>query len=209
MSRRHDAIQTVMMRHEFYRDRFRWMLYALVAQSVALIIAGYSVYYLLNDRPEPRYFATRSDGGLIRLTPLHEPMLTQSAILTWAGKAATDAFTFDFVNFRQQLQNAAQAFTPDGWRSFLKALEDSRNLEAVRQKKLIVNAALQGAPVMLTEGVVNGVYSWRIEMPIVVAYRSANEVQRQNLLGNMTVSRVPTLEFPEGVGITQFVARPN
>ncbi len=136
-------------------------------------------------------------------------MLTQSAILTWAGKAATDAFTFDFVNFRQQLQNAAQAFTPDGWRSFLKALEDSRNLEAVRQKKLIVNAALQGAPVMLTEGVVNGVYSWRIEMPIVVAYRSANEVQRQNLLVNMTVSRVPTLEFPEGVGITQFVARPN
>ena len=74
MSRRHDAIQTVMMRHEFYRDRFRWMLYALVAQSVALIIAGYSVYYLLNDRPEPRYFATRSDGGLIRLTPL--PVIT-------------------------------------------------------------------------------------------------------------------------------------
>ena len=48
MSRRHDAIQTVMMRHEFYRDRFRWMLYALAAQSVALIIAGYSV----NELPD-------------------------------------------------------------------------------------------------------------------------------------------------------------
>jgi intracellular multiplication protein IcmL len=209
MSRRHDAIQTVLMRNDFYRDRYRWMLYALLGQSVALIISGYTIYYLANDRPEPRYFATRADGGLIRLIPLNEPMLTQSAILTWAGKAATDAFTFDFVNFRQQLQEAAQAFTPDGWRTFLKALEDSRNLEAVRERKLVVNAALQGAPVILTEGVVNGVYSWRIEMPIVVAYRSANNTQRQNLIVNMTVSRVPTLEFPEGVGVTQFVARPN
>ena len=209
MSRRQDAIQTVMMRHEFYRDRFRWMLYGIVGLAISNILSAYTIYYLVNDRPEPRYFATRADGGLIRLVPLNEPMLTQSAILTWAGKAATDAFTFDFVNFRQQLQEAAQAFTPDGWRSFLQALEDSRNLEAVREKKLIVNAALQGAPVILTEGVVNGVYSWRIEMPIVVAYRSANEVQRQNLVVNMTVSRVPTLEFPEGVGITQFVARPN
>ncbi|MEO0394159.1 MAG: type IVB secretion system apparatus protein IcmL/DotI [Pseudomonadota bacterium] len=209
MSRRQDAVQTVMMRHEFYRDRFRWMLYALVAMSIGNIFAAYTIYYLANDRPEPRYFATRTDGALIRLVPLNEPMLTQSAILSWAGKASTDAFTFDFVNFRQQLQEAAQAFTPDGWRSFLQALEDSRNLDAVRSRKLIVNAALQGAPVILTEGVVNGVYSWRIEMPIVVAYRSANEVQRQNLLVNMTVSRVPTLEFPEGVGITQFVARPN
>ena len=209
MSRRQDAIQTVMMRHEFYRDRFRWMLYGIVGLAISNILSAYTIYYLVNDRPEPRYFATRADGGLIRLVPLNEPMLTQSAILTWAGKAATDAFTFDFVNFRQQLQEAAQAFTPDGWRSFLQALEDSRNLDAVRARKLIVNAALQGAPVILTEGVVNGVYSWRIEMPIVVAYRSANEVQRQNLLVNMTVSRVPTLEFPEGVGITQFVARPN
>ncbi|MBV6632838.1 MAG: type IVB secretion system apparatus protein IcmL/DotI [Alphaproteobacteria bacterium] len=209
MSRRHDAIQTVMMRHEFYRDRFRWMLYAMLAQSVALVIAGYTIYYLANDRPSPEYFATTQDGRLIKMVPRSEPMLTQSAILTWAGKAATDSFTFDFVNFREQLQEAANAFTPDGWRSFLKALEDSRNLEAVRERKLIVNAALQGAPVILTEGVVNGVYSWRIEMPIVVAYRSATDVQRQNLLVNMTVSRVPTLEFPEGVGITQFVARPN
>lgn len=209
MSRRYDAVQTILSRNEFYRDRYRWMLFALVAQSVALIIACYSAYFFASRQPEPRYFATRADGGLIRLIPLNEPMLTQSAILTWAGKAATDAFTFDFVNFRQQLQEAAQAFTPEGWKSFLKALEDSRNLEAVRVKKLVVNAALQGAPVILTEGVVNGVYSWRIEMPIVVAYRSANSTQRQNLLVNMTVSRVPTLEFPEGVGITQFVARPN
>ncbi|MEM6903052.1 MAG: type IVB secretion system apparatus protein IcmL/DotI, partial [Pseudomonadota bacterium] len=176
---------------------------------IALVFSGYTIYYLANDRPSPEYFATTQDGRLIKMVPRSEPMLTQSAILTWAGKASTDAFTFDFVNFREQLQEAAVAFTPDGWRSFLKALEDSRNLEAVRERKLIVNAALQGAPVILTEGVVNGVYSWRIEMPIVVAYRSATDVQRQNLLVNMTVSRVPTLEYPEGVGITQFVARPN
>jgi len=209
MSRRHDAIQSVLSRYEFYRDRYRWVVYALLAQSIAMIIAVVTINYLARQDPEPRYFATRSDGALIRLIPLKEPMLTRSAVLSWAGRAATSAFTFDFVNFRQQFQDAAQAFTPEGWRSFLKALEDSRNLEAVKERKLVVTAALQGAPVLLTEGVVNGRYQWRIEMPIVVAYQSGSDSQRQSLLVVVTVSRVPVLEFPEGIGITQFVGRPN
>lgn len=209
MSRRQDVIQSVLNRHEFYRDRYRFMLYGILAQTVALILAVSAVYFLIQDRPEPRYFATRADGGLIRLIPLNEPMLTQEAILTWSHTAATKAFSFDFVGYRAQLQDAAQAFTPEGWRTFLKALEDSRNLEAVRERKLVVTSALQGAPVILAEGLVNGVYSWQIEMPIVVAYRSSNETQRQNLLITMTVARVPTLEYPEGIGITQFVARPR
>lgn len=209
MSRRHDAIQNILSRYEFYRDRYRWVVYALLAQSLAMVIAVITISYLARKEPEPRYFATRADGALIRLIPLREPMLTRSAVLSWAGRAATGAFTFDFVNFRQQLQDAAQAFTPEGWRSFLKALEDSRNLEAVKERKLVVTAALQGAPVLLTEGVVNGRYQWRIEMPIVVAYQSGSDSQRQSMLVVLTVSRVPVLEFPEGIGITQFVGRPN
>lgn len=209
MSRRHDAIQNILARYEFYRDRYRWVLYILLAQTVAMIISLTTISYLAKRNPEPRYFATRADGALIRLVPLKEPMLTRSAVLSWAGRAATAAFTFDFVNFRQQLQDASQAFTADGWRTFLKALEDSRNLLAVKERKLVVTAALQGAPVLLTEGAVNGKYQWRIEMPVVVAYQSGSDSQRQSLLVVMTVARVPQLEFPEGIGITQFVARPN
>lgn len=201
-------VKVLTDRVEYHSDHNNWLIYTLIAQGTAFAACVLVIIALLTENPEPRYFPSRADGGMTRLIPLNEPMLAPSSVLSWAGQAATEAFSFDYVSYRGQLEEAAVNFTPEGWRSFLKALEDSRNIDLVIQRKLIVTAKLSGAPVILTEGVVNGVYAWRVELPILIETFAPNDnINGQSISVSMTISRVPVLEYPNGIAITQFVAQ--
>ncbi|MCK1862760.1 DotI/IcmL/TraM family protein, partial [Legionella pneumophila] len=44
----------------------------------------------------------------------------------------------------------------------------------------------------------NGRYSWRVQMPILVTYQSASEFTQQNNVVTMLITRVSTLNSPRG-----------
>uniref|UniRef100_UPI00064188B2 DotI n=1 Tax=Legionella pneumophila TaxID=446 RepID=UPI00064188B2 len=135
-------------------------------------------------------------------------MQSDSAVLQWANQAAIAAFTYNFVNYRDELQASSGFFTAEGWDQFLGALEQSNNLDAVKAKKLVVSAVATRAPIILQKGVLNGRYSWRVQMPILVTYQSASEFTQQNNVVTMLITRVSTLNSPRGIGISQFVVGP-
>ena len=140
---------------------------------------------------------------------LNEPNQSDSAVLQWANQAAVAAFTYNFVNYRTELQASSGFFTSEGWTQFLTALEDSNNLDAVRAKKLIVSAVATSAPIILQKGVLNGRYSWRVQMPMLVTYQSASEFSQQRNVVTLLISRISTLNSPRGIGIAQFVVGPE
>lgn len=130
------------------------------------------------------------------------------AVLVWANEAAVTAFTYNFVNYRKDLQAASQFFTPDGWKQFKTALKESNNLEAVKVKRLIVSAVAVRAPIVLQKGLLNGVYSWRVQIPILVTYQSSTEFTQQNNIVTMLIVRQPAVNAPQGIGISQFIVGP-
>src|SRR4029079_19397823 len=95
---------------------------------LANLIMGGTLGYLLTHPPMPRYFATSINGRITPLYPLLEPNQSDSAVLQWANQAAIAAFSYNFVNYRTELQAASGFFTADGWTQFLSALENSNNL---------------------------------------------------------------------------------
>lgn len=202
------ALELVMLRNNFYRDNFRrLMIFCLLLILIIAVLFG-AIYYLETNKPAPQYFATTHDGKLIKLVPLNQPNLTTNALLQWAVEAASAAYTFNFVNYRKALQDARIYFTKLGYQNFLKALTDSRNLEAVRTKKLVVSAVPTGAPVVLREGVTStGYYAWQVQFPMLLTYQSASDVINQNIVITMLITRVPTLESEKGIGIASFVVR--
>lgn len=203
-----DALTKVVLRNEYYRDGYRKTAVMLVGSLFAnLLLCGLITYYFTHP-PAPRYFATSIDGRITPLFPLNEPNQADSAILQWANQAAIAAFTYNFVNWREELQASSGFFTADGWMQFLEALQQSNNLEAVKAKKLIVSAVATRAPVILQKGILNGVYAWRVQMPILVTYQSASEFTQENNVVTMLVMRVSTLNSPRGIGIEQFVVGP-
>lgn len=203
-----DALTMVALRNNFYKDGQRKIMTALMISMAVNFILALLWVYLLTHPPAPKYFATSINGRITPLFPLNEPNQSDSAVLQWANQAAIAAFTYNFVNYRDELQAASGFFTPDGWNQFLGALAQSNNIDAVKAKKLVVSAVATRAPIILQKGLLTGIYSWRVQMPILVTYQSASEFTQQNNVVTMLITRVSTLNSPRGIGISQFVVAP-
>jgi intracellular multiplication protein IcmL len=203
-----DALAVVKLRNQFYKDSQRKVVFALLVALFLNFVLGSMLAYIITHPPEPRYFATTISGRITPLFPLNEPNQSDSAVLQWANQAAIAAFTYNFVNYRDELQASSGFFTAEGWDQFLGALQQSNNLDAVKAKKLVVSAVATRAPIILQKGVLNGSYSWRVQMPILVTYQSASEFTQQNNVVTMLITRVSTLNSPRGIGIAQFVVGP-
>jgi intracellular multiplication protein IcmL len=199
-----DTLQTVRLRNNFYRDSYRRVLTALLIMVIVNIILGIAVLTMVRDKPTPTYFATTNDGKIIRIYPLSAPVVTTAELLQWATVAATTANTYNFVNYRKELQDASEYFTAQGWREYQDALRSSRNLETVVNRKLTVSAVATGAPVVLDQGVVGGRYKWKVQLPILVTYESANTKISQASEVTMLITRVSTLGTPKGIAIDAF-----
>lgn len=207
------GLEQIVLRNHFYRDNYRrLMLLCLGLMGLAVTLA-YWVLYERTHKPLPEYFATTYDGKLIALAPLSQPYLSNNALLQWATEAAHQAYTFNFVNYRRALQDTRLHFTKQGYQYFLKALQDSGNLDAVVNRKLVVSATPTSAPVMLRQGVVQnadvpgGVYSWTVEMHMNLDYSSSTEQFTQKIILIMIITRTSILDSPDGVGIASFVVR--
>lgn len=203
-----DALELVTLRNNFYRDNYRRLVMALlILLAINAALVGV-VIYQFSSRPEPRYFATSADGKITPIYALDVPMVSASALLSWANQAAVAAFSYNFANYRQALQDASEYFTPEGWKDFQAALESSNNLNAVISKKLVVSAVPTGAPVIIDQGVIYGRYSWKVQMPLLVNFQSASTNFQTPLLVTLLITRVSTLYVPKGIAIAQYIAAP-
>lgn len=196
----------VTARNTFYRDSYRKVLIALNMAILSLIVLIASVIYVINHPPQPKYFATYADGKLVPLIPLNMPNVSQAALLQWANTAVVSVNSYDFFNYRDQLQKASEYFTPDGWQAYLNELKSSRNLNAVIEKKLVVSAVATRAPNIVRSGVIDGTYAWTVQMPILVTYQSASEYSQQSLIVTLLIKHISTLTNPNGIGITNYIA---
>ncbi len=129
-----DALTKVALRNEFYHDGQRKLVSILSASMLANFILAFLLMYIVSHPPKPAYFATTINGRITPLYPLDAPNQSDSAVLQWANQAAIAAFSYNFVNYRSELQASSGFFTADGWTQFLNALQQSNNLEAVKAK---------------------------------------------------------------------------
>lgn len=196
---------TVTMANNFYKDSYARILFVLLLSVTLNFGLVSTVLYIVANPPKAKYFATATNGRITQLTPLDIPNQSDSAVLQWANQAVIASFTYNFVNWRTELSNAAQYFTQDGWSQFQDALKSSGSLDIVQQKKLIVSAVATRAPVILQKGPLAGRYAWRIQIPILVTYQSASEFKQVNDVVTILVKRISTLETPRGIGIAQYL----
>lgn len=205
-SNEQDALVAIAHRNEFYRDSYRKVLLALNVSVGTFLVLLIALIYIVTHPPAPKYFATYADGKIVPLIPLNQPNVSDYALLQWANTAIIAVNTYDFYNYRDELQRASDYFTPEGWQAYLKELQQSGNLDAVIDKKLIVTAVATRAPIISQQGLIDGVYTWVVKAPILITYKSANQYNQQTLLVTLLIKRISTLTNPNGIGITNYIA---
>lgn len=209
------TMEMVMLRNYYYFSTYRRLMIVCLCLLIIITILAFFLRYEMKNLPHPRYFATNIEGAPLPLIPLDQPNMQDNALKTWAMEAAIEAYNMNFVNYRFAIQKARNYFTPDGYELYLKAIKDSRNLEAVKRKKMIVHAQINGQPQILTDSnkdpsfTVNGAFAWRVQIPIIVTYENSNPNDKivQPIILTITITRMNPLESPVSIGINSFVSQ--
>jgi len=214
------AIELVRLRNYFYRDNYRRLVSISFLLLIVLIILGALCFWLLTHRPPPRYFATNIQGGLMEIQPLSQPVLSNVDLTNWAVRAATSAFTVNYVQYRQQIEQTVDTyFTDQGGQQYQDALKTSNDLDYLQAGKFIVTAEPNGAPRILAQGVVpngayQGRYAWQVQIPLTVNSQNERGVQSSQLLVDLVIVRssltvdqsVTSIDAALGVGVAELVA---
>lgn len=209
MTNSNDALIAVFERNDFYK---RMHFLALGAFGLALTVICFLIaiiYFLERNPPKPLYFATDSIGRLIKIIPVGLPNMTTDEASAWAVEAVQAAYSFDYVNYRQQLQSAQKYFTDYGWREFMSQLTASNNLLAITQRKMIAIAQVVDKPKLIADGALGDTYAWKFQMPVLITYSWPPYDDKSKYSNAQMVSvlfqRRPELESYKGVGIVQFI----
>jgi intracellular multiplication protein IcmL len=200
------AIETVKLRNEFYRDNFRTLALAAPVLAFALVLSIVLNVFLATREPSQRYFTVDGAGRVIPVRALTEPYVTDTFLTNWVSENVTRAFSMDPLNYRRQAAEMEPNFTEEGYAAYIDSLKESGVIEFMTKNLLISSAVAQGAPVIVEKGVANGLFFWKLQMPILVQYRSAQKGTEKRRMVNVTVVRRQTLENPLGISISQMVA---
>lgn len=188
----------------FYRDHYHHVLIGGMLAIGLLIIAVLAVLYQTIHRPLPAFHAMQSDGKIMELAPYDEPNLLSDTILQWASKAATTAYTFDFVNYSKQIAAVRPYFTDAGWADYLGSVNSL--IANIIKNQIFVSGVVSGVPVISNQGPLPGKgYVWRVQIPFLVSYQSSERITKENFIVVITIIHVPTSINPQGIGIDQFV----
>jgi intracellular multiplication protein IcmL len=160
-------------------------------------------YLVVSQDESTDYYAITCDSDPVRLDPLSSAVVTADQLLRWANVAAISAYNYNFVNWRQRMGELRPYFSKSGWDGFYSSFKSSQ-VDPMVAKKTMVSAVALGVPVIEQRGVLNGRYTWRVAIPLLVTYQSSSDKSQERLLVRMLIGRVPAVLTPRGIAISQF-----
>lgn len=200
-----DALKTILLRSDFYRDAYRRSLIALFfALLINILLLVVFVYLTLNPTP-PEYFAMTPDGHMINVRPLTDPSVTDDFVLQWSANAVRRAYSLDFLHWQEELQQESNYFTPSGWNYFLQQVKSSNNLNTLQQYNMVSTAQITGSPQIGEKAVVSGHYAWKVTMPILISFTNGLRTIRQPAEVTLLVVRMPVQDYPDRIAINNMI----
>jgi intracellular multiplication protein IcmL len=208
-----DAIVLVQVRNGFYRQKYHMLLGVFVlGVAVAIILAGV-LFYLIRYPTRPLYFVADDVGRLMYEVPLTQPSMSLQDVSAWVIEAVEASYTYNYINFRSQLQDAEKYFSRWGWQEYMKGLTASNNLIALQQRRMLFIAKVTQPPKLIAEGILGGVYSYKFEMPVLISYLSppySNVIGTSRfdnaLVVDVIVQRQKILSSYKGLAVVQMLA---
>ncbi len=206
-----DALVMISLRNEFYRKKYHFVLAVFFLSLIVVGVLIGMLMYLIKHPPQPYYFAADKAGRFIQEIPVTQPNMSTQEVAAWAVDAVESTYTYDYVNYRQQLQNAQKYFTEFGWRSYMKGLEDSLNLVALSKRQLMIIAKVVSPPKLIIEGPLgkSAIYAYKFDVQVLVTYYRPpydDKSKFENPLDvNVIIERQDSLSSYKGLGIVQII----
>lgn len=202
-----DTLVMGKVTHRYHEDKYFALIILFFVLFFLTLVTFFWAFYERSLRMPTEYFPTTLDGKLVETIPLDKPNLSGAALLQWTVEAMTSAYTFNFVDYRKALQTARSYFTQTGYMQYLNELRNFNTIGLVAEKKYVLSVAPTSAPILLKEKVIDGLYTWYVQLPIVITYTSSREETKEYFSITMLVIRVPTTDSPKGVAVAGIIVK--
>ncbi|MBY3433816.1 DotI/IcmL/TraM family protein [Rhizobium laguerreae] len=211
------AVAMILFGERYSNERLYFVSRVMTLMLIALTISMIGNLAMFPNPPRYRYIPISNSGLVLPQVPLSQPNHDDQYVIDWTIDAVTRLHSFDFMNYRLQLQDAQKNMTAAGWESFQASMKQSNNFAAILGNSFVLTAVPTGAGKVIDKELVKGNYTWTIQFPMLISYRSSppENAQRKTegrvisdaLNMTVTVSRVGVFLNHTGLGIKAMVGK--
>ena len=177
-----NMLKRVLVRNGFYWAQYKTLLALNVFAVCFLCFGVYAFVHFATADPKNKYLPTTSDFRMIMSPPLSEEFLSEGDVTQLATNTVRAMYTYDYVNWPDQIRDVSKFFTTPGFNNFQQALVNSGALAAVQKDNQVVTQHIIEAPFIREKGVVNGSFTWIVDFPKVeVTFKNPPIGNRQSL----------------------------
>ncbi|MEE3003290.1 MAG: DotI/IcmL family type IV secretion protein [Pseudomonadota bacterium] len=133
--------------------------------------------------------------------------IPNTAVLAWMNEAMVSTFSFDFANFERSFQQASNYYTPQGWLEMDKRHTEMKDLEKIKEMKMAMSAVATGPAKIISQGVVNNIYSWVVEAPYMLVASDISHSQKRNILVRSLIVRADPDVHYRGIAIDKIAIK--
>jgi intracellular multiplication protein IcmL len=186
-----------------------WSMAGLL--SVGLIgVVGATFWWF----PKYRYIATTDNKAVCKLETQDNAITTPATIEDFAKEAAINSYSYDYVNYREIINDATNRyFTEHGRKAFMKSLDDSGNLERVVKGRLIMKAYVTTSPQLESEGTEGSRRYWTVHVPLAIDFYvsgSTGPTNSQDFLAEVKVMQDQASALnPKGINVDSIILKPS
>jgi hypothetical protein len=181
----------------------------LILTFIVTAVLACVVWYFLHHKPVPPFYAVQKTGEKRVLYASREPNLLSSTIIRFATQALVRAYNFAPIGNEATLAAARPYFTSGGFSHYMNSV--SGLIQQVEQNKLFAYGVVNGTALIANQGELpKRGYTWRVQIPFLATFMSAEQKTQHSYIVTMTIVRVPTYIHPQGIGIDEFyMVSPN
>ena len=201
--------ETIVITRALWSNSFKVMAAAALGGWLVAGVLGFVVYKLA-ERPIPTRYFESINGKLIRAVPTDQPMLSAGEILSGAQESLEGAYNMNFRDYRMRMQNAEKWFTRQGYAAYKTSLFGSGDIKAIKGRRLFLDIAVTGAPVVAQQGVLSGThtFAWKVQVPVELDFESSGYQSSKTYLATMVMVRVDNVARPRGWAVNSIIFGP-
>ncbi|PCI37976.1 MAG: hypothetical protein COB50_03000 [Thiotrichales bacterium] len=190
-------------RNSFYKKNYRRIIYVLFAAVFSNIVLSFVFIYFVAQPPKYVFYASSHSARLTPLQPRPIPVISSKALITWASENIPGILSLDFINYKKQLYVSKRLFSEYGWNQFMGAFR--AELSNIVSGQLVAHAAITNTPVITRQGIVEGIYTWQLQVPMLVTFQHGSSQRIMHVVWTVILQRKANSISKELVHITQVV----
>lgn len=187
----------------FARNCLKKLGWSLILNVLQAISIGVLIFMYINV---PREYIATEGGRITTVYATDKPVWSESDVRQFGADTISQAFTLDFVHFRDQMTAVSPNFSEEGFVGYNQALTTGSNILAlVRDKRMNLTNSVEPG-VITRRGVISGRYTWEFQYPVTMRLQGQNSsTPPLRYIFTLRIQQADTRLKKRGLEVTQTI----